>query len=86
MFDRADEIATALVLYLADHADEIAAALVLCFAAGYSAWAIWEWRGARKLRRDIENLDSQGRQIFERIVNENDPIPTAQIARGLLHQ
>jgi len=59
-----------------DHADEIAAALVLCLAAGYSVWAIWAWRETRKLRRDIENLDSQGRQIFKLIVNEDKkPIP-----------
>ena len=60
-----------------DHADEIAAALVLCLAAGYSVWAIWAWRGMRKLRRDIENLDSQGQQIFGLIVNEDKKlIPT----------
>jgi hypothetical protein len=59
-----------------DHADEIAAALVLCLAAGYSVWAIWAWRGARKLRREIEYLDSQGRQIFKLIVNEDKtPVP-----------
>jgi len=77
MFDHADEIAAALVPWLADHADDIAAVLVLCLAAGYSVWAIWAWRGARKFRHDIENLDSQGRQIFKLIVNEdNQPIPT----------
>ena len=59
-----------------DYADEIAAALVLCLAAGYSVWAIWAWREARKLRRDIEKLDSQGRLIFKLIVNEDKPIPT----------
>jgi hypothetical protein len=58
-----------------DHADEIAAALVLCLAAGYSEWAIWAWR-ARKLRREIEHQDSQGRQIFKLIVNEDKtPVP-----------
>ena len=62
-----------------DHADDIAAALVLCLAAGYSVWAIWVWRGMRKLRREIEYLDSQGRQIFKLIVNEDKkPIPTAK--------
>ena len=58
-----------------DHADEIAAALVLCFATGYCVRTIWAWRGARKLRREIEYLDSQGRQIFTLIVNE-DKKPT----------
>ena len=82
MFDHADE--TARLLYLAHHADEIVAALVLCLAAGYSVWAIWKWREARKLRRDIENLDSQGRQIFEAIANENEPIPTAKVAREVV--
>jgi hypothetical protein len=62
-----------------DHADEIVAALVLCLAAGYSVWAIWAWREARKLRHDIENLDSQGRQIFKLIVNEDKKlIPTTK--------
>ena len=61
-----------------DHADEIAAALVLCLATGYSVWAIWAWRGARKkLRREIENMNSQGRQIIKLIVNEDkNLIPT----------
>ena len=54
-----------------DHADEIAAALVLCLSAGYSVWAILAWRGTRKLQRDIENLDSQGRLIFKLMVNED---------------
>jgi hypothetical protein len=54
-----------------DHADEIAAALVLCLAAGYSAWAVRAWRGARKLRRETEYLDSQGREIFKFIADED---------------
>jgi hypothetical protein len=58
-----------------DHADEIAAALVLCLAAGYSLGTISAWLGARRLRRDIDNLDSQGRQIFESIVNEDGTSP-----------
>jgi hypothetical protein len=57
-----------------DHADEIAAVLVLCLAAGYSLGTISAWRGARRLRRDIDNLDSQ-RQIFESIVNEDGTSP-----------
>jgi hypothetical protein len=64
-----------------DHADEIAAALVLCLAAGYSLGAISAWRGARRLRRDIDDLDSQGRQIFASIVNEQ-PIPTTMLSVG----
>jgi len=74
MFDHADEIVAALALG-SDHADDIAAALVLCLAAIYSVRAIWVWRGTRKLRREIEYLDSQGRQIFKLIVSE-DPVPT----------
>jgi hypothetical protein len=74
MFYHAD--VAAWVPWLADHADEIAAALVLCLAAGYSMWDIWAWRGAQKLRRQIENLDSQGRQILELVVNEDEPVPT----------
>ena len=69
--DHADEIAAAWVPWLADHADEIVAALVLCLAVGYSVWAIRAWLGARKLRREIEYLDSQGRQIFKLIVNDD---------------
>lgn len=47
-----------------DYADEIIAALVLCLAAAYSVWTIWGWRGAQKLRREIESLNAQGRQIL----------------------
>ena len=67
-----------------DHADEIAAALVLCLAAGYSLGAISAWRGARRLRRDtIDNLDSQARQIFGSVVNEDEqPIPTTMLSVG----
>jgi hypothetical protein len=54
-----------------DHADEIVAALVLCLAAGYSVSAVRAWHGTRKLRREIEYLDSQGRQIFKLIANED---------------
>jgi len=54
-----------------DHADGIAAALVLCLAAGYSVSAVRAWRGERKLRREIEYLDSQGRQIFKLIADED---------------
>ena len=66
-----------------DHADEIAAVLVLCLAAGYSLGTISAWRGARRLRRDIDNLDSQARQIFGSIVNEDEqPIPTTMLSVG----
>ena len=76
MFDHADEIIAALALG-SDHADEIVAALVLSLATGYSVWSIWAWRGARKLRREIENLNLQGQQIFKLIVNEDkNPVPT----------
>jgi hypothetical protein len=62
-----------------DHADEIAAALVLCLATGYCVWATWAWLGARKLRREIEYLDSQGRQIFKLIVQDDKKlIPTTK--------
>jgi hypothetical protein len=47
-----------------DHADEIAAALVLCLAAGYSAWAVRAWRGARKLRRETEYLETKNQRYF----------------------
>jgi hypothetical protein len=76
MFEQADAIIAALALGF-DHADDIAAALVLCLAAVYSVRAIWVWRGTRKLRREIEYLDSQGRQIFKLIANEDkNPVPT----------
>jgi hypothetical protein len=68
MFDQADAIIAALALGF-DHADDIAAALVLCLAAVYSVRAIWVWRGTY--------LDSQGRQIFKLIANEDkNPVPT----------
>jgi hypothetical protein len=54
-----------------DHADEVVAALVVCLAAGYAVRLIWDWRGAQKLRREIEYLDSQGRQIFKLIADED---------------
>jgi hypothetical protein len=64
-----------------DHADEIAAALVLCLAAGYSLGAISAWRGARRFRRDtIDDLDSQARQIFGSVVDEDEqPIPRTML-------
>ena len=67
-----------------DHADEIAAALVLCLAAGYSLGAISAWRGARRFRRDtIDDLDSQARQIFGSVVNEDEqPIPRTMLLVG----
>jgi len=52
-----------------DHADEIVAALVLGLAAGYVGWAFIDWRSA-KSRRDIENLNAQGRHILTIIADE----------------
>jgi hypothetical protein len=47
-----------------DYADEIVAALVVCMAAGYAVRIIWDWRGAQKLRHELEILNAQGRQIL----------------------
>jgi len=54
-----------------DRADEIVAALVLCLAASYVVWAFLGWRSA-KSRRDIENLNAQGRHILTMIVDEKN--------------
>jgi len=52
-----------------DHADEIVAALVLCLAAVYVGWIVIDWR-ITKPRREIENLNAQGRHILTIIADE----------------
>jgi hypothetical protein len=56
-------------MLLVDHADEIFAALVLGVAAVYIGWIVMDWRSA-KSRREIENLNAQGRHILTIIADE----------------